>query len=70
MPQMDELRKFLIQEFKELKIEVSEIRKNDIPSLRIEMAVLKKDVSFSSKLYASIGAALAIIISIAMRWIR
>lgn len=60
------IQKLLLQEMQEIKADLKEVRTKDIPGLQTAMEVMKEKTSFTSKLYATIGGGIAVLISAAM----
>lgn len=66
----EEFHELILSELKDLKNEVREVRQTDIPNLntavagfRTEMETLKKNQTWSTRLYTIIGGAIAVAIT-------
>jgi len=60
------IQKLLLQEMQEIKSDLKEVRQKDIPSLTTAIEVMREKTGFTSKLYATIGGGIAVLISAAM----
>ncbi len=60
------VQRLVIQELQELKNELKQVRQSDIPNILVDIAGMKKELGSSSKLYASIGGGIAVLISAVM----
>lgn len=60
---MEDFNKLLLQELSEIKDDIKAIRVKDIPNIKVEMAILKREASLSSKLHALVGGLVAVFVS-------
>jgi Holliday junction resolvasome RuvABC endonuclease subunit len=59
----------LYQKLDEIHKDIKEVREQDIPNLKVEIAVVKEKASTSAKVISACGAVTAVFASIAVAWI-
>lgn len=57
---------YLIQKLESIETEVKQVRQQDIPKLKLEIAVVKEKSSNSAKIISAIGGLLAVAVSTAV----
>lgn len=60
----------ILSEMAEIKQEIKEIRQNDIPNLKIEMAIEKEKSNRTVKLITGVGGAVAVLVSTAIAYLK
>lgn len=58
------------QKLEEIHKDLKEVRENDIPNLKIEVAVMKEKTSTQAKVISAIGGLIAVAVSTAIAYIR
>ena len=70
MAKKTEIQQLILQEIQEVKAELKQVRQNDIPNLKVDMAVVKAESKQSARIISGIGGLIAVGTSIAVAFLK
>lgn len=60
----------LLSDLQEIKKDLKEVRQTDIPNLKVDMAVVKKEASATAKIITGVGGAITIAVTTLIAWLK